>query len=201
MKIKLLFGIGTLYFYCVSCCVNKESYAVINTMIDKNIGLKDCDSLSVVNTTISFEMVFFESYNVAKLKENSIGFLNHHPYITWANPNDRWVLDEKDVAQMKMEKPVIGNLDKRKIRVKSIIDWIELPVYKDKVQQFKDLTNQAVNCNFKEHYSAPLFNRKKDKAVIMVRLVSDPNQVIYFYILKKEKSNWVIVGHSNYYSE
>lgn len=201
MKIKLLFGIGTLYFYCVSCCVNKESYAVINTMIDKNIGLKDCDTVSVVNTTLSFEKAFFERYNTAKLKESSTDFPFHHPYITWSNPNVRWVLDEKDVVQMKMDKPAIGLLEKHKIRVKSTIHWIELPVYKDKVQQHKDLTNQIVNCNFKEHYSAPLFNRKKDKAVIMARLVSDPNQVNYFYILKKENSNWIIVGHSNYYTE
>lgn len=163
--------------------------------------MKDCDSLSVVNTTLSFEKAFFEQYNAAKLKESRMDFPDHHPYITWINPNERWVLDQNDVVQMKMANPTVGFLEKHKIRVKSTIDWIELPVYKDKVQQHKDLTNQIVNCNFKEHYSAPLFNGNKDKAVIMVRLVSEPNQVNYFYILKKVNSNWEIVGHSNYYTE
>lgn len=194
--IKLIF-ISLVIFTLWKCATKNERFHLIAKSIDFNSD-KDCDTTTLINTTLKFNNDFFKYYHQAELKYINNDFPFHHPYITWTDNNKKWVLSQEDVNSMITYENKIIHLKKNHLKSNKVIILTSFPKFINEIEKNKDFTKQIINCNYLLQFSLPVFNKKRDKAVLMSKLIS--NGYCNYYIFVKEKKGWVLVGVSNNYS-
>ena len=109
------------------------------------------------------------------------------------------MFSEDDINYMLKYKNESFKLDKNALKTNKVITLVDFHLYKDEIEKNKDVTKQIINCNYLYQFSAPIFNKNKDKAVIMKKFFSINKKVFYIFI--RNKSEWILIGRSNNYSE
>ncbi|WP_395045280.1 hypothetical protein [Flavobacterium sp.] len=198
MKIKLFTLIIVLCVCFCNCVLKKNQYKIIDKVLDSDSSI-ECDSTNVILETSKFDSDFFKNYENYKLKVINTNFHDHHPFITWLDKKNKWLLSKDDINYMLKNKNGILKLDKNVLKTTKVINLVNLPLYRDDIEKNKDVTKQIINCNYLYQFSKPIFNKNKNKAVIMKTYFSQNYK--NFYIFIKEKEDWIMVGRSNNYSE
>lgn len=194
--IKIIFIILVSFTLC-KCATKNEKFYLIEKSIDFNSD-KGCDTTTLINKTIKFNYDFFKNYHKAELKFINNDFPSHHPYIRWIDNDKKWVLSKEDVNFMTTYENKIVHLKKSNLKTNKVIVLTSSPKFINEIEKNKDFTKQIINCNYLLQFSLPVFNKKRDKAVLMSKLIS--NGYCNYYIFIKEKKEWILVGISNNYS-
>ncbi len=198
MKIKLFTLIIVLCVCFCNCVLKKNPYKIIDKVLDSDSSI-DCDSTSVILETSKFDKNFFKYYENFRLRVINNNHPSYHPFITWLDKKNEWLFSEDDINYMLKYKNESFKLDKNALKTNKVITLVDFHLYKDEIEKNKDVTKQIINCNYLYQFSAPIFNKNKDKAVIMKKFFSINKKVFYIFI--RNKSEWILIGRSNNYSE
>jgi hypothetical protein len=197
VKIKLitLIVLACLLFY--NCASKKEKISLIAKTIDIDYS-NECDTTSLIYTTLKFDTTFFKYYKEAESKFKKNEFPSNNPYITWIDNKQKWILSDEDINFMLKNKSKLVFIKKNEIKSNKIIVLTDFPVFKNSVEKNNDFTKQIINCNYLVQFSLPIFNKENSKAVLMCKSIYSGYYTYFIFV--KEKKEWIFVGNSNNYT-
>lgn len=198
MKNILILLILIISLNITSCNVRKSVYKVISKGLVNNASI-ECDSTDLIMITTKFDYDFFSHYKLDEHRKNNDNLYNHHPYLTWLDNNQKWILDDFDIKSMMNTTSKIVLLNQKKIVSNQIINLVDFPLYINEIEKNKDVTKSIINCNYLYQISLPIFNKKNNKAVVMIKSINF--NITTYYILFKKNNEWYVAGQTNNYTE
>lgn len=156
---------------------------------------QEVDSLELVDYSIVIDLNFANSYERIKKRKSDKIVCADCEDIIWKDSVNSWALNKDDIRfminEVKMNKKIKWNFQKFKTKITSITT-VNYPKLAAPHITDKERAKRIKNNHYIFAFSTPIFNKKKNIAV-----VSYSNVFLNFgetLIYKKIKNNWELIG-------
>jgi hypothetical protein len=190
-----LYGFFLLTLFLFSCSAKKD-YEVTSAFLNdlkKPFSNQDIDTLEIVNYSSILPKSVLESYLERKTEKITCADCQK---IVWVNPNYNWILEENEIYFMFDELKKNEKLEWKSSKLKTKITKIkivEYPQFQDNYNKDIEVQRLIKNERYIALISKPIFNKKKNIALIscdMILLPGFGRTKIYV----KEDNKWVLAA-------